>query len=115
MDLLREVRLEMETENLKNNAEQVELGDLPFTQMTVVQKSKAIDKTIDAHIRPMLVMDGGDLEVIDVQVTKDGHVDVFIRYMGACNGCASATTGTLFAIENVLQENLDSNIRVLPV
>lgn len=115
VDVLREVRLEMEAENLKNNAEQVELGDLPFTQMTIVQKSKAIDKTIDMHIRPMLIMDGGNLEVIDVQVTKDGHVDVFIRYMGACNGCASATTGTLFAIENVLQENLDSNIRVLPV
>lgn len=115
VDILRETRLEMETEALKQNAQKVQLGDLPFAEMTIVQKSKAIDKTIDEHIRPMLMMDGGDLEIIDIQDSQDGHTDIFIRYLGACHGCASASTGTLYAIENVLQEHLDSNIRVLPV
>ncbi|WP_208397828.1 NifU family protein, partial [Helicobacter pylori] len=32
-----------------------------------------------------------------------------------CDGCMSATTGTLFAIENALQELLDRSIRVLPI
>ncbi|MCB4762093.1 MAG: NifU family protein, partial [Sulfurovum sp.] len=41
--------------------------------------------------------------------------DIYIRYLGACNGCASASTGTLFAIENILKEKLDSSIRVLPI
>lgn len=115
VDILRDTRLEMETEALKNNAQKVEIGDLAFAEMTIVQKTKAIDKTIDLHIRPMLMMDGGDLEIIDIQNSSDGYTDVFIRYMGACNGCASASTGTLYAIENVLQEHLDSQIRVLPV
>jgi len=25
------------------------------------------------------------------------HIDIYIRYLGACSGCASASTGTLFA------------------
>ncbi len=114
-DILRETRLEMEAENLKENANKIQMGEIMFAEMTLVQKSRVIDKAIDAHIRPMLMMDGGDLEIIDVQVAQDGYTDVFIRYMGACHGCASASTGTLYAIENVLQENLDSKIRVLPV
>ena len=114
-DILRETRLEMEAENLRENANKTQIGEIMFAEMTLVQKSRAIDKTIDAHIRPMLMMDGGDLEIIDVQVAQDGYTDVFIRYMGACHGCASASTGTLYAIENVLQENLDSKIRVLPI
>ncbi|ANV98142.1 iron-sulfur cluster assembly scaffold protein NifU [Helicobacter enhydrae] len=115
VDILRDTRLEMETENLKENAEKVEIGDLSFEEMTIVQKSKAIDKMIDLHIRPMLLMDGGDLEIIDVQNAQDGLTDVFIRYKGACHGCASASTGTLYAIEHTLHEHLSPQIRVLPV
>jgi NifU-like protein len=82
--------------------------------MSVIQKFKEIDKVLDEQIRPMLVMDGGNMEVIDVK--EDGeNIDVYIRYLGACSGCASGATGTLFAIESVLQEKLYSNIRVLPV
>lgn len=114
-DILRETQLEMQAEALKEKADKTQSGELDFAEMTPVQKSKAIDRVIDAHIRPMLMMDGGDLEIIDVQIAQDGYVDVYIRYMGACHGCASSSTGTLFAIENVLQENLDSQIRVLPV
>jgi NifU-like protein len=41
--------------------------------------------------------------------------DVYIRYMGACAGCASSSTGTLFAIEGVLREKCSETIRVLPI
>ena len=115
VDILRETRLEMEAEALKDKAQKIQMGDLAFAEMTIAQKTKAIDKTIDEHIRPMLMMDGGDLEIIDIQNSSDGHTDVFIRYMGACHGCASASTGTLYAIESTLQEHLHPQIRVLPV
>ncbi|WP_104697680.1 MULTISPECIES: iron-sulfur cluster assembly scaffold protein [unclassified Helicobacter] len=115
VDILRDVRNEMESQKLKENAQKINLGTLSFSEMTMVQKIKAVDKTIDETIRPMLIMDGGDMEVLDIKDSSDGYIDIYIRYMGACNGCASASTGTLFAIENVLQEKLDSNIRVLPV
>jgi NifU-like protein len=52
------------------------------------------------------------------QIIKEGDdkmTDVYIRYLGACSGCASSSTGTLFAIEAVLQEKLSKNIRILPI
>lgn len=115
VDILKDVRMEMEAEKLKQNAEKSAAGQLSFKDMTMVQKVKAVEKTIDETIRPMLMMDGGDMEIIDIKDTSDGYIDVYIRYMGACNGCASASTGTLFAIEDVLQQNLDKNIRVMPI
>ncbi|PAF46458.1 iron-sulfur cluster assembly scaffold protein NifU [Helicobacter sp. 12S02634-8] len=115
VDILRDVRAEMEEEKLKEAMRKQVSGELSFKEMTMVQKVKAVDKTIDETVRPMLMMDGGNMEIIDIKDTSDGYIDIYIRYMGACNGCASAATGTLFAIENVLQEHLDRNIRVLPI
>lgn len=84
--------------------------DLPFEE-----KWNAIEKAIDEGIRQFLVMDGGNLEIIDIKENGD-FIDVYIRYMGACVGCASATTGTLFGIEHTLRERLsEQNIRVLPI
>ncbi len=115
VDILRDVRAEMEAEKLKENAALSSAGALDFKDMTMVQKVKAIDKIIDENIRPMLVMDGGNMEIIDIKETSDNFIDVYIRYLGACSGCASGSTGTLFAIESILQENLAQNIRVLPI
>jgi NifU-like protein len=111
VDILAETRLEM-----ANEAKAVE-GDItqvPFADMTMVMKLKAIEKVIDENIRQMLIMDGGNLEIIDIKDSA-GFIDVYIRYLGACNGCASSTTGTLYAIEAILKEKLDQNIRVLPI
>jgi len=89
-------------------------SSLEFAQMSIVQKLKSVEKVIDDNIRQMLIMDGGDMEVLDIKENGENH-DIYIRYLGACNGCASADTGTLFAIENILKEKLDQNIRVLPI
>lgn len=88
--------------------------DASFAQMTIVQRIKAVDKVVDENIRQMLVMDGGDMEILDIKENGE-NFDIYIRYLGACSGCASSSTGTLFAIENILKEKLDENIRVLPI
>ncbi len=85
-----------------------------FKNMTLVQQIKAIDAVIDENIRQFLVMDGGNIEVIDVK-KGDDTIDVYIRYMGACSGCVGSTTGTLYAIESTLKQKLSPNIRVLPI
>ena len=59
VDILRDVRAEMEEESLKNKADLESKGDLKFADMTLVQKIKAIESLIDEKIRPMLMMDGG--------------------------------------------------------
>jgi len=111
VDLLEEY----EKEKMARNADASSAGkEVPFAQMTLVQKLKAVESTIDKYIRQMLVMDGGDMEILDIK-ENGAHIDVYIRYLGACSGCASSSTGTLYAIESVLKEKLDENIRVLPI
>lgn len=112
VDILDNVRKEMDKEKMAAAADAGITGD--FNTMTLVQKIKAVDAVIDENLRQFLVMDGGDMEVVDI---KDGdeYIDIYIRYLGACNGCASSTTGTLYAIENTLKEKLSDKIRVLPI
>ncbi|RUM72069.1 MAG: iron-sulfur cluster assembly scaffold protein NifU [Sulfurovum sp.] len=111
VDLLEEY----EKEKLANKAS---LGNdtttNSFAEMTIVQRIKAVDAIVDENIRQMLIMDGGDMEILDIKENGE-NIDIYIRYLGACSGCASSSTGTLFAIENILKEKLDPNIRVLPL
>ena len=112
VDILAQTRAEMEAEKLEQSEQS---GDkIPFKEMTVIQKLKAVEEIIDENIRPMLVMDGGNLEILDIKENED-YTDIYIRYLGACSGCASSATGTLYAIEAILKEKLDDSIRVLPV
>mgnify|MGYP003589176676 FL=1 len=114
VDVLRDVMAEMEHEKLKTAADASAAGQLTFDKMTLVQRIKTIDAVLDSDIRPMLVMDGGNMEIIDIKENMP-HYDLYIRYLGSCSGCASGSTGTLFAIESVLQQKIDENIRVLPI
>ena len=117
VDILKDTRAEMEHDRLLalSNAKISGSHTISFEEMTVVQKLKEIEAVIDENIRPMLIMDGGNMEILDIKEGDEGVTDVYIRYLGACSGCASSSTGTLFAIEAVLQEKLSKNIRILPI
>jgi len=109
VDILKEVRDDMLRKKIQATA-----GEKTFTAMTLIQKHKAIEKCLDEKIRPMLLSDGGSLEVVDIR-ENEGRTDIFIRYLGACQGCISSTKGTLYAIEKVLKSELDERIRVLTI
>ena len=111
-DILKDTRAEMEASTMSDAAVAGLSGD--FEKMTLVQKIKAIDLVVDENVRQFLIMDGGNMEIIDVK-DADEHIDVYIRYLGACSSCSSSTTGTLFAIEAALKEKLSDKIRVLPI
>ncbi|MEF3192468.1 MAG: iron-sulfur cluster assembly scaffold protein [Campylobacterales bacterium] len=109
VDILRDVRAEMEREK-----QAVAATTEDFRSMTLVRQLKLIEQVLDENIRPMLAMDGGNLEVLDLR--HDGeYIDLYIRYLGGCAGCASSSTGTLYAIEGVLRQKIDPKIRVLPL
>ncbi|MBF7069084.1 iron-sulfur cluster assembly scaffold protein [Campylobacter volucris] len=111
VDILAQTRAEMDKEKLKEQSK----GDLSFDEMTMVGQLKAVEAVLDSDVRPMLHGDGGDLEVIDIQKSDNKNIDIYIRYLGACSGCSSGSGATLYAIENILQEELSPNIRVIPV
>ncbi|RXJ67718.1 iron-sulfur cluster assembly scaffold protein NifU [Halarcobacter ebronensis] len=114
VDILENTRKEMDHDRMKNAADASAAGESSFDKMTIVQRIKLIDSILDSDIRPMLMMDGGNMEIIDIKENIP-HYDIYIRYLGACSGCASGDTGTLYAIESVLKQRVDENIRVLPI
>ena len=114
VDILADVKAQMEQEKREAAADASLSGNLSFDKMTIVQRIKAVETIIDEYIRPMLVMDGGDMEIIDIKENTP-YYDIYIRYLGACGSCASGSTGTLYAIESTLRQKVDENIRVLPV
>ena len=71
----------------------------------------AINELLDDRIRPFLAGDGGWLEVLELDDTKT----LKIRYEGACGSCPSSLTGTLMAIENMIKDEIDSDITVVAV
>lgn len=73
----------------------------------VLRKVRAV---LDESILPALAADGGGLEIVGRHEKQ-----VMIRYMGACNSCPSALTGTLTAIEGMLQKEIDPELVVVSV
>ncbi len=61
-------------------------------------------------IRPMLVADGGDVELVDV---NDGTVQV--RLTGACGGCPMAAMTLKMGIEKLLKEEIPEVKEVIAV
>ena len=114
VDILADTRKEMDEETMKIAADASAAGGGNFETMTLVQQIKAVDAIVDENVRQFLVMDGGDMEVIDIKKTEE-NIDIYIRYLGACDGCSSSSTGTLYAIESTLKEKLSTKIRVLPI
>jgi len=107
VDILRDVRAEMEGERSAR-------APKPFSELGLIQKHRAVEEVLDGKVRPNLLRDGGNLEVVDMK-SAEGITEVYIKYLGACKGCPSATVGTLSYIEDFLKAELDPAIRVLPV
>ena len=61
-------------------------------------------------IRPMLMMDGGNIELVDV---KDGEVSVHL--VGACGMCPSSTMTMKMGVERAIKEAIPTIQRVVSV
>lgn len=90
------------------------LAAIPFKDLSTDHRIVAVETAIDNTVRQFLVMDGGDIDILNVKEKGDQY-EVYISYLGACSSCASSGSGTLIAIENALKDKLDPNIRVIPI
>jgi Fe-S cluster biogenesis protein NfuA len=70
-----------------------------------------IEKIIDESIRPGLQMDGGDIELVDVD--SDGVVKV--RLKGACGGCPMSQMTLTMGVERKLKEEIPEIKSVIAV
>jgi NifU-like protein len=102
VDIIREVQEQMKKEKL-NEAATAE----DFEKMSLIKKIKAIEEFLDKKIKPMLAMDGGSLELVDIR-EEDGITKVYVKYLGACATCASGAM-TLYAIEDEIKKYFNTD------
>lgn len=75
--------------------------------MTNLQKIRRIETVLES-LRPQLVADGGDVELVEV----DGNT-VYVNMTGACTNCQMAAM-TIGGIQQRLMEDLGEYIKVVP-
>lgn len=68
-----------------------------------------INQLLDERIRPYLMADGGDLQVVGL----DGQ-QLAVHYQGACGSCPSSLSGTLVAVENLLH-TIEPDLEIIPI
>lgn len=69
-----------------------------------------VEMVLNNDIRPGLNMDGGDLQVLDLE---DGR-KLSVRYEGACGSCGSSVGATLSFIEDTMRRQLFGGMQVTP-
>ena len=71
-----------------------------------------IENVLEKFVRPGLRMDGGDVEVVDVD-ESEGIVKV--KLTGACGGCPMSQMTLQMGVEKVLKEKIPSIKSVVSV
>jgi NifU-like protein len=84
-------------EQIRAERKTAELSQAKPRKMTVLEKIRLIEETLNREVRPMLKKDSGDLELIDV----DGN-RVIISFRGMCASCNVAQ----FTMKDVVEAKL---------
>lgn len=84
--------------------------EIDFLKLSIDDQVRLIDEALEPEVYPALEMDGGGMEIMDIEKTT-----IMIRYYGACGGCPIGETATLPFIERTLQAQVDPRINVVLV
>jgi NifU-like protein len=76
-------------------------------KLTILQKVRMIEETINTQIRPLLKNDGGDIELIDVSDNR-----VIVSFRGMCAKCQSAQFTMKEVVEAKLREFVSDDLVV---
>jgi NifU-like protein len=101
-DLIAEVQAEKENQArlaAQTAIAQAQAAKSSHRPLTTVQKISLIQQVLNEEVRPLLIADGGDVELFDVE---GNTVKVVLK--GACGSCPSSTATLKNAIEVKLQE-----------
>jgi NifU-like protein len=108
-DIIRSVQQEYASPALNNYGVKVATEIVTSKQraLTNVQKIALIQKVLDEEVRPVLIADGGDVELYDVEGDR-----VKVVLQGACGSCSSSTATLKIAIEARLQDRVSKSLVV---
>ena len=96
-------------EDLKSTTE-LNLVAQAWLGLTLDEQKEQIELVLDEHIRPALMNDGGNVQLLDV---TDGE-KVLVQYQGACGSCGSSLGATLSFMESTLRKHIYNEINVVP-
>ena len=99
----------------KKGAKATSFSELSMTEQAWFGLSKEdqitqINMVLDEKVRPALMSDGGNVQVLDV---VDGE-KVMIQYQGACGSCGSSLGATLSFMEQALRKDVNNGLIVVP-
>jgi NifU-like protein len=111
-DIIKEVEQELATASKNSNntsktSEILNSGQIATKPLTNVQRIALIQKVLDEEVRPVLIADGGDVELYDIE---GNTVKVILK--GACGSCSSSTATLKIAIESRLRDRISKDIVV---
>ncbi|MBG1269996.1 Fe-S cluster assembly protein NifU [Nostoc sp. WHI] len=108
-DIIKSVQQEYASPDLNNYGVKVatEIVTSKERSLTNVQKIALIQKVLDEEVRPVLIADGGDVELYDVEGDR-----VKVVLQGACGSCSSSTATLKIAIEARLQDRVSKSLVV---
>ncbi|MCF4965714.1 Fe-S cluster assembly protein NifU [Nostoc sp. CMAA1605] len=109
-DIIKDVKEKNAVTNLNTNSV-TPAKEIPISgqkrPLTNVQKIALIQKVLDEEVRPVLIADGGDVELYDL----DGDI-VKVVLQGACGSCASSTATLKIAVESRLRDRVSPTLVV---
>ena len=72
-------------------------------ELSPYQFAKKVEKVVAEHVRPVLLRDGGDVEIIDIKEKL-----IYCQLAGACHGCAGASMTLKLMIEKNPKYNISN-------
>ena len=79
-------------------------------KLTNIQRMRLIEEVLEKEIRPRLQLDGGDIELADIE----GLV-VSVTLRGHCVGCPASQATVHGTVERILRDKVDPEIQVREV
>ncbi len=86
------------------------MADQAWMGLSLDEQKAQINLVLDEKIRPALMSDGGNVEVLDV---VDGE-KIIVQYQGACGSCGSSLGATLSFMEQALRSEIYNELIVVP-
>lgn len=79
-------------------------------KLTNIQRMRMIEEVLEKEIRPRLQLDGGDIELADIE-----GMLVSVSLRGRCTNCPSSQATVHGVVETILREKVDPEIQVREV
>jgi NifU-like protein len=103
-------RSQVKADEKPKSLKELSMAEQAWLALSKEDQKTQVNLVLDEHIRPALINDGGNVEILDI---TDGE-KILIQYQGACGSCGSSLGATLSFIEQTLRKHIYNELVVVP-